>query len=80
MLRGRVGAEFVTLMEEEYEALVQHFPNHKLIINENAKQPKTSEDGVKVLVDKSRLSDSSYLDELLKEQEEVTDVQLHISM
>ena len=38
MLKGKVGAEFVTLMEDEYEALVQHLPNHKLIVNEQAKQ------------------------------------------
>ena len=37
MLKGRVGAEFVTLMEDEYEALVQHLPNHKSIVNEHAK-------------------------------------------
>ena len=80
MLRGQVGAEFVVQMEDEYEALIQHLPNHKLIVNENAKQAQTSGAREEVLVDKSRLNDQSYLDELLKGQENEAEVQLHISM
>ena len=57
MLKGKVGAEFVTLMEDEYEALVQHLPNHKLIVNEQAKQSQLGSDGSEVLVDKAKLGD-----------------------